>query len=233
MMRILCLGNNTEDTDHLTKNLANADQMQCNGLLSELDRPFESLDYSKAGYYHTTVVDIQPGNLKELMTKFDKVVMLDQPINQWHHPHEFYNTIKIIKSTNTAVEFLNPDAVKPAELFGDLLENNKSFCIFPFIQLHSTYDHAQLCCLSSKPVTKLKDLKDFGTDPYYQHIRESMIKGQMLPEHCQHCYVRETQGIVSTRLSETITWVYRLGIKTLDELTNIKKPAYYDIRPSN
>lgn len=232
-MRILCLGNNTEDTDHLTKNLANADQMQCNGLLSELDRPFESLDYSKAGYYHTTVVDIQPGNLKELMTKFDKVIMLDQPINQWNHPHEFYNTIKIIKSTNTAVEFLNPDAVKPAELFGDLLENNKSFCIFPFIQLHSTYDHAQLCCRSYKPVTKLKDLKDFGTDPSYQHIRESMIKGQMLPEYCQDCYGRETQGIVSARLSETTEWVYRLGIKTLDDLTNIKKPAFYDIRPSN
>lgn len=232
-MRILCLGNNTETTDRMTRDLANASQMQCHGILSELDQPFESLDYSKDGYYHTTVVDIQPGNLKELMTHFDKVVMLNQPISEWNHPNEFYNTIKLMKSTTTAVDFLNTDEVKPAELFEDLLKNNKSFCIFPFMQLHTTYDYSQLCCRSTKPVVKLKDLKDFSTDPTYQRIRSSMLKGEMLPEYCQACYQRESHGIVSARLSETTEWVYRLGIKNFDDLTNIKTPAFYDIRPSN
>lgn len=232
-MRILCLGNNTDSTDRMTRTLADENQMQCHGLLSELDQPFDCLDYSKDGYYHTTVVDIQPGNLKELMAQFDKVIMLDQPISQWNHPHEFHNTIKLIKSTTTEVEFLNSEAVKPAEIFSELLEKNKSFCIFPFMQLHTTYDHSQLCCRSTAPVTKLKDLKDFNTDPAYQRIRQAMFKGEMLPEYCRDCYSRESQGIVSARLSETTEWVYRLGIKNLDDLANIKKPAFYDIRPSN
>lgn len=232
-MRILCLGNNTEDTDLQTRALASQAQAPCHGLLSELVQPFENLDYSKDGYYHTTVVDIQPGNLKELMTHFDKVIMLDQPIDQWNHPHEFHNTIKSLNSTTTAVEFLNAKAVKPAELFEDLLKNNKSFCIFPFIQLHTTYDHTQLCCQSSKPVKNIKDQFDFNTDPDYQRIRESMLDGKMLPEYCYDCYGREKQGIVSARLSETTEWVYRLGIQNLDDLKNIKKPAFYDIRPSN
>ena len=232
-MRILCLGNNTENTDHLTRALAKANQMQCHGLLSELDQPFDTLDYSQEGYYHTTVVDIQTGNLKQLMARFDKVIMLDQPLSQWNHPHEFHNTIKIMKSTTTAVEFLNADATKPAELFEDLLKTNKSFCIFPFIQLHTTYDHAQLCCRSAKPVTKLKDLKDFSTDPSYQRIRESMLNGELLSDYCWDCYGRESQGIVSARLSETTEWAYRLGVKTLGDLTSITKPAFYDIRPSN
>ena len=232
-MKILCLGNNTEDTDLQTKDLAKQAQLPCYGLLSELDQPFSTLDYSRPGYYHSTVVDLQRGNLKELITQFDKVIMLDQPIEQWNHPHEFHNTFTLLKSTTTPVEFLNPEAVAPGEFFNDLIKHNKSFCIFPFIELHTTYDHTQLCCRSSKPVKNLKDLVDFNTDSDYQAIRESMLNGEMLPDYCQDCYGRESKGIVSARQSETTEWVYRLGIKNLGDLKNIKKPAFYDLRPNN
>jgi MoaA/NifB/PqqE/SkfB family radical SAM enzyme len=232
-MKILCLGNNTEDTDLQTRALAKLAQMPCFGLLSELDQPFSDLDYEQAGYYHSSVVDLQPGNLKELIAHFDKVIMLDQPIEQWNHPHEFHNTIKLMQSTKTPVEFLNAEAVAPAEFFNDLVKKNKSFCIFPFIELHTTYNHTQLCCRSSKPVKNLKDLVDFNTDPDYQRIRQSMLNGEMLPDYCRDCYTRESKGVVSTRLAETTEWIYRLGIKNLEDLNNIKKPAFYDIRPSN
>ena len=232
-MKILCLGNNTEDTDLQTKALAKQAQLSCYGLLSELDQPFSTLDYSRPGYYHSTVTDLQRGNLKELITQFDKVIMLDQPIEQWNHPHEFHNTFTLLKSTTTPVEFLNPEAVAPGEFFNELIKHNKSFCIFPFIELHTTYDHTQLCCRSSKPVKNLKDLIDFNTDSDYQTIRESMINGEMLQDYCRDCYERESKGIVSARQSETIEWVYRLEIKNLDDLKNIKKPAFYDLRPNN
>jgi sulfatase maturation enzyme AslB (radical SAM superfamily) len=55
----------------------------------------------------------------------------------------------------------------------------------------------------------------------------------MLENYCGGCYGSEKQGIVSARLSETTEWVYRLGIKNLNDLNTIKKPALYDIRPSN
>jgi MoaA/NifB/PqqE/SkfB family radical SAM enzyme len=232
-MKILCLGTNTEDTDHRTRAIADANHMKCHGLLSEHDQPFDKLDYSSPGYYHTSVVDIQHSNLKELMNKFDQVVMLDQPIEQWNHPYEFYNTIKLMKSVNVEIEFLDSASVKPAEIFSDLIKNNKSFCIFPFIELHTTYDYTQLCCRSSKPVTKLNELTDFNTDPAYQRIRKSMLKGEMLPDYCSNCHNLENKNIVSTRQVETTEWAYRLGIKNLDDLKTIKKPAYYDLRPSN
>lgn len=232
-MKILCLGNNTEDTDLQTRALAEQAQMPCHGLLSEFDQPFSALDHSQPGYYHSTVVDIQHGNLKELMTQFDKVIMLDQPIEQWNHPYEFHNTFKLMQSTTTPVEFLNLESIAPAEFFNKLVNTNKSFCIFPFIELHTTYDHVQLCCRSSKPVKKLKDLVDFNLDTDFQHIRQSMLDGKMLPDYCSDCYDRDNKGIVSARVSETPEWAYRLGIKNLKDLKNIKHPAFYDIRPNN
>jgi hypothetical protein len=232
-MRILCLGNNSEDTDVQTRALAKQANMPCHGLLSEFDCSFDQLDYNQPGYYHTSVVDIQLGNLKELISQFDKIIMLDQPIEQWNHPNEFYNTVTLVPLTSTKVKFLNPQSVEPAKIFTELTQNNKSFCIFPFIQLHTTYDYTQLCCRSNKSVTNLDDLKDFSTDPAYQRIRESMLQGKMLPEYCQICYTKEQHGVASDRQVGTIEWVHRLGIKNLSDLKNIKKPAFYDLRPSN
>lgn len=232
-MKILCLGNHSQDTDRRTRSMAASNHMEYHGLLSEYDCPFDELDYDNPGYYHTSVVDIQHGNLKELMNKFDQVVMLDQPIEQWNHPHEFYNTINLMKSVNVEIEFLDPVSVKPAEIFSDLIKKNKSFCIFPFIQLHTTYDHLQLCCRSRTPVTKINDFEDFKTDSAYERVRESMLKGEMLPDHCSICYEHENKGIVTARQSETVQWVYRLGIKNINDLKTIKKPAFYDLRPSN
>jgi molybdenum cofactor biosynthesis enzyme MoaA len=233
MMRILCLGNNTEDTDLQTRALADQAQLPCHGLLSELNQLFSTLDYSQPGYYHSSIVDIQPGNLKELMTQFDMIIMLDQSVEQWNHPNELYNTISLLKSTTTPVKFLNAEITTPAEIFTNLIKTNKSFCIFPFIELHTSYDYTRLCCRSNKPVKNLKNLVDFNTDPDYQRIRESMLNGEMLPDYCSDCYGREDKGIISARVSETPEWVYRLGIKTIDDLKNIKKPAFYDLRPSN
>ena len=38
-MKVLCLGNNTQDTDTITRNLAQIALSECHGLLSELDGP--------------------------------------------------------------------------------------------------------------------------------------------------------------------------------------------------
>jgi MoaA/NifB/PqqE/SkfB family radical SAM enzyme len=233
MTRVLCLGNNSEDTDCQTRILAQQNQTVCHGLLSELDRPFSELDYSQPGYYHSTVVDLQLGNLKKVMQEVDQVIMLDQPVDQWNHSHEFVNTVRLMKSTSTPVQFMNPEEIKPAEFFLDLVESNKSFCIFPFIEFYTAYHHTHLCCYSDRPVKKLEDLQDFAQDEHYQQIRQSMLQGKQLPDYCKSCYDIEAQGIISPRIAENLEWVYRLGIKNLDDLRKIKKPAFYDIRPSN
>jgi pyruvate-formate lyase-activating enzyme len=232
-MKILCLGNNTQDTDTQTRHLATLHGLPCHGLLSELDQPFSELDFSRPGYYHSSVIDIQHGNLGQLVNQFDKVILLDQPVDQWNHPNELNNTVAIMQSATTKVEFMNQRNIEPSLFFQELVKTNKSFCIFPFIEFYSTYQHTMLCCRSAEPVTKLADFKDFSSDANLEKIREAMLQGHMLPKHCKDCYDRESRGMVSARQSETPEWASKLGIKNLDDLKKIKDPVFYDIRPSN
>ena len=232
-MKILCLGNNTQDTDAQTRQLAQTHGLPCHGLLSELEQPFSTLDFSQPGYYHTSVVDIQHGNLSQLVNEFDKVILLDQPVDQWNHPNELNNTVAIMRSANTVVEFMNRGNIESSLFFQDLVKTNKSFCIFPFIEFFSTYQHTMVCCRSSEPVTRLSEFKDFASDPNLVKIREAMLQGEMLPQHCKDCYDREDRGIVSARQSETPEWASKLGLKNLDDLKRITNPVFYDIRPSN
>ena len=91
-MRILCLGNNTSDTDQRTRELADG---VCYGLLSELDGVLPNI---LDGWYHSSLYDIEYGRLVELATEFDSVIMLDQPKNQYSHPDTFYRTVRLVQS---------------------------------------------------------------------------------------------------------------------------------------
>lgn len=232
-MKILCLGNNTEDTDLKTRDLAAQAGMSCHGLLSELEQPLTQSQYSQAGYYHSSVYDLAPGRLTELLSDFDQIVMLDQPKAQWSHPYAFNNTIAVIKRAGSRGRFVNPVLSKTHDLFDQLVQDNKSFCVFPFIQLYTFSDGTATCCRSSKVITKIKDFKSWDTDPNYQALRQKMIAGELLPEHCDFCYRQENAGMLSPRQAEITEWVQRLDIDSVADLVALPQPAYYDIRPSN
>lgn len=232
-MKILCLGNNTEDTDIKTRKLAQKAGLHCHGLLSELDKPVTNNDYINPGYYHSSVYDLQPGRLKELLTQFDQVIMLDQPKEQWSHPYAFNNTIEAVKSAGSKGKFTNPDLIKSHDVFEDLTKNNKSFCIFPFIHLYTFSDGMATCCRSSEVITKINKFKDWQSDPHYQEIRQKMIDGVLIPEHCGYCYQQEANGMMSPRQVEMTEWAQRLDITSVEDLLKLKHPTYYDIRPSN
>lgn len=225
-MRVLCLGNNTEDTDRKTRHLADAD---CHGLLSELDGPLPEL---QPGWYHSSVYDIEYGTLIKIAQQFDRVLMLDQSKDQYSHPDAFYKTVRLIKSLPNG-EFLDNNYVKQIDFFEDLVNTNKSFCIFPFIELLTYNGNTTVCCRSQKSITKLDNLTDFGTDVNYQQIRQRMLDGELLPDYCSDCYALEARGILSARQQETVEWANRLDLKSLDDLRSITKPAYYEVRPSN
>ena len=173
------------------------------------------------------------GRLVRLMDEFDEVVVLDQPMEQWSHPDGFFRTIQAVTRTVAPVRFIDEAMRQTFVFFSALVESNKSFCIFPFVELLVNYDHTTVCCRSLQPVTKLQDFKDFRNDPGYQVIREKMLAGEMIPEHCSACYRLESQGIISARQQETVEWAHRLGINDLDDLAKLEKPAYYEVRASN
>jgi pyruvate-formate lyase-activating enzyme len=232
-VKVLCLGNNTEDTDTLTKQLAAASGSHCHGLLSEIDRPLLSQDYQAPGYYHSSIYDIEFGRLIDIGNQFDMMIMLDQPVEEWSHPDAFYNTIRVLKGVKAPVKFLDPSFPQSVNYFKQLVDTNPSFCAFPFIELLVDRENTTVCCRSTRPITPIHQLKDYKTDPNYQVIRQKMLAGKRIPEHCGSCYALEDLGIVSARKQETMEWANRLGFKTMQDFCEVKQPVYYEVRASN
>lgn len=222
VMKVLCLGNNRKHTDELTSKLGNN-----HGLISNLDIKV------KEGFYHTSVLDLTNSEILELAKQFDRVIVLDQPVDNWNHPAEFHATQDIAKRIGSKVSWQNTDGKFQLEYWQNLVSTNKSFCIFPFIELLTQNGHTTVCCRSDKPVQSIDKLDNFATDEEYQKIRRSMLAGEGLPEHCQFCYKLEDKGIISARQEETVEWAMRLDLKNIDDLGTIVEPVYYEVRPSN
>ena len=225
-MRILCLGNNTEDTDLRTTELASQAGSINHGLLSELEGPLNPDLYQNHGYYHSSIFDIAWHNLLALTDNFDQVVMLAQPKINWNHPNAWLNTVKLVSEigNQTYLEYLS--------YFKNLLANNKTFCIHPFIQLHTVGKDSVLCCVSQGSVADINTIENFRTDTRYQNIRDKILKGEPVT-NCKNCYKVESQGLVSNRQIDTIEWSNSLNLTNLEDLKTISSPVFYDIRPSN
>ena len=222
-MKILCIGNNSPATDELTSELAALHHTTNHGLVDE------NSAVGLAGFYHTSVSDVQPDKLVELSQKFDRVIVLDQPIEDWNHPTEYYNTINLKKYIQN-LEFQNQNTT--IQYWENLVKQNKSFCIFPFIELLTQNGNTTVCCRSSEKVTDIESLDDFNKNAEYTKIRQSLIAGKKV-SNCEFCYKQEANGMLSARQQETVEWANFLNLQSIDDLTDLNGPYYYEIRPSN
>lgn len=228
--KVLCLGNNSVDTDNKVTDLANSDNAQNFGLITDI-----STVEIQLGYYHTSIYDIEAGKLLSLIQNFDQLIFLDQPKEEWTHLDAFYLSVQVVKQAESLIDTVwqNAQSIQSIDFFEEYIKTNKSFCIFPFIELLVQNKHTTICCRSSRPITTLDEITDWQTDPQYTKIRLKMLAGELVPEHCSICYKYEDRGIRSARQQETVEWANRLNIKSLEDLTRIKNPNYYEVRPSN
>ena len=231
--KILCLGNNSYDTDQKVSVLATQNQTINHVLISSVN-----FMPTMFGYYHTTVIDLHPGEIIRLSKHFNVVMLLDQSSEEWSHPTLFSTTMKLIwelKELGREIIFQNPKITESNMFFNELLETNKSFCIYPFTLLTSAGNEVTSACVRSggTPITKIKNLTDWQNDPGYQKIRTKMLAGEKIPEHCSYCYNLEKDGGKGVRYFDTIDWATRLGLTSLDDLKKITTPVHYEIRPSN
>lgn len=229
--KVLCLGNNDQDTDLRTTNLAVQNHAINRGLIT--DSTFVPLE---VGYYHTTIIDI-PSGMLELAQQFDQIILFDQPVAQWTHYKPLLSSYKILvelEKQGKDTSYKNNNNVKNFIEFDKLLVENKSFCIYPWIEkIQQNNGYLAPCARSSKKITTLEELKDWRTDPNYQYVRQKMLQGELLPEHCDYCYDYERKGIESYREFETKEWVSKLNINSIEDLNNISHPYYYELRLSN
>jgi len=230
-MKILCLGNNDYNTDNYVSQRASKDNTINNGLITDpLFVP------SSDGYYHTTIFDLTPKEITKIAHKFDIITILDESIENWSHWKVFVSTYKLIKELEKTnrVEIPNEEVFKGIDYFQNLVQSNKSFCIYPFIELIEEHGHVTLCARSkTKVADRVTDIVNWKSAPEYKNIREKMIKGEKLDDHCSLCYEYEAKGIESSRQFETMEWISKLNLKTLNDVRSIDHPYYYEIRLSN
>ena len=228
--KILCLGNNTVDTNIKISELSKSNNTKNFGLIVDTN-----ITILHPGYYHTSIYDLEIGKILELIKSFDQLIFLDQPREEWTHPDAFYLTVQLVKQAEQFIDVLwqNSQFSKDIDFFEDLVKTNKSFCIFPFIELLVQNAHTTVCCRSEKPITTLDKITNWQTNPDYSKIREKMLLGELLPAHCSTCYKYESIGMVSARQQETVEWANRLNLKSLDDLNDIQDPSYYEVRPNN
>jgi pyruvate-formate lyase-activating enzyme len=229
--KILCLGSNDYDTDQRTQILANDNNTLNHGLISDAEFVPEL-----PGYYHTTVIDLSTGEIITLSKHFDKILFLDQSQEQWSHWKPMLTTYKIMLELDKLgyqTLYKDNENIKKFKLFFEMVQENKSFCIYPWIELTENSGHLTVCSRSTKKIKSIEKLQDWKTDPEYTKIRQSMLAGELLPDHCSYCYDYEKLGIESYRQFETKDWISKLDINSVEDLDKIDQPYYYEIRLSN
>ena len=223
--KILCLGNNTEDTDIRAKLVAREQNLEYHGLITEVKE-------ISSGCYQTSFYDMSYGELIELSKQIDDVIILDQPKDSYFDEHAFYQTIslgKYLKSGSNVI-FLDESLNFTVE---DDVKINKSICILPFIQSVSLNGNYTVCCRSYTPISKVEPTINYSSDANRNLIKQKMLAGEKLDQYCKICYDLEDKKIISPRITQTIEWTNRLNIKNVNELTKITDPVYYEIRASN
>lgn len=233
--KILCIGDNSSAeawAHNITKDLAERNGSTMRG---QIDEP----NYSdiQNGYYHTGIFLLNEKSILELSKKFDKIIILDQPIEKFSHAHLFTSTwkmIKYLKNNNIQVEIINEKNMAFLDYWHDLMTKNKSFCLYPWVK-NVVYDkHYTLCTQSKTAVTKQSEMKDWKNDKNFVNIRKKMLAGELIKPNCNSCYRQEKLGDnVSIRMHETLEWAALCNIKHIDDLENIEHPSYYEIRFSN
>ena len=232
-MKILCLGNNDVNTDKSVSYLANSELSVNNGLIED-----SNFVPTKDGYYHTSIADINFGGIVKLSKHFDQIQMLDQPYDQWTSWKLLLSTYKVCKElekNNIQVIFKNNKNVRSLEYFDRLVEENKSFCIYPWIHFIEEHGKNVLCARSSykKVCGRTESMENWDTNPEYVRIRNQMLNGEKVDDHCRYCYNLEAKGIESYRQFETKEWAAKLNLQSLDDVKKITDPCYYEIRLSN
>lgn len=229
--KILYLGNNTVDTDNKVSLLAEYFFTKNHGLIDN-----DNFIPSEPGLYHTSVNDLSAGGIIKISEYFDSIEMLDQPRQEWSHVKSLLATYKLMRELEKqgrTVKFRSNKNIKGYTEFEQLVETNKSFCIYPWINFVLESDNKLQLCARSLPIIQVDKLKDWKTDSTYQNIRNKMIAGEPLPRLCKVCYDYEAVGAESYRQYETREWLNQLEIQSLEDLNKIDNPYYYEIRLSN
>ena len=117
----------------------------------------------------------------------------------------------------------------------DLIFENKTFCILPWIHLHSfPTGEAYPCCNTEMPNkvgnTNTQSIEEIWHSDEMKAVRSNMLAGKTV-DGCKRCYEQEDAGFFSMRLSSNKHFGHHIAL-TDNENPDLKL-IYWDIRFSN
>ena len=234
-MKILYIGNETAHTDLLVSKLAEKNHTINRGLISSADaNVFED------GFYHTTVVDLHSGDIiQNLAKKFDRIEFLEQPLESYPNYKTFVTTLRLfcdLEQEGYPVSFRNKKYTENFMFWKNFLQENKSFCFYPFLALVEDSGYSRICPKNSHQIDPNNQYIDWQNNQEINLIRDKMISGERLANEnktCSMCYEHEDYGQESARQFETLEWAIRINAKSVDDFKKTKHPMVYELRPSN
>jgi len=137
----------------------------------------------------------------------------------------------------TQYKYNSTDLVRPTELTERerfLLEDSKTFCIYPWIHLHAyPTGEAYPCCHAEMGIGQVGNCRTNTLEEIWQNDAMIKLRSDMLSETpnatCGRCYEQEESGFFSGRRSANKHHGHQ--IKKLE--TNPFEMTYWDIRFSN
>ena len=229
--KILYIGAEIEETDSIVNRLALDNGSVNHGLVSSSD-----FFPDHSGFYHTTILDLNEGQIEKIASRFDQIRFLDQPRNQYPHFKTWLKTFRLFKSLEDKginVEYKNNSNTQNLEFWWNYLRQNPSFCFQPFLALIPDTDVTNICPKSKIPIKAPDQIIDWRSDPDYRVLRDHMLSGKKLPMHCFDCYDKEKRGVESARQFETLEWAARMDFSSTRDFDQVTDPVFYEIRPSN
>jgi molybdenum cofactor biosynthesis enzyme MoaA len=216
---IICIGNGSIFADREAENIAQKNNLKHHGFLDNKTK-------ISSGCYHTSIYDIK---LLELSNKIKsiadcKIVVLDHDETDYKNTNEYYETLEMCQAmaSHCEVEYVNSKMFSSVR---QLLIQNKSFCILPFVSLNHPARH---CCW----MPKFDNYTNFYTDHNSVKMREQMLRGEKSPM-CKPCHDMEDYGGISPRQIHTKNMANSLNIKSLDDVSKHTQLIRYEIHVGN
>jgi hypothetical protein len=232
-MKVLCLADNTSKDawgEKLSQIYSKKNNLTFRGKLEANQTNLEH------GCYHIGPLSMQQKDIIDSLESFDHIVLVDQDQSKFSHSRIFlamWKLVKDIRKLGYEVKIENRENMEYLDKWEDYFLRNKSFCANPWILMHDGMSgNTNLCGRNWKKIKQRDDIKNWQTDPDYSLIREKMLKGEEIPG-CGTCYTYEKKGIRDMRWTDSFDWITHLRLESLNDFKKIKKPAYYEVRPSN
>jgi pyruvate-formate lyase-activating enzyme len=214
MNLIICIGNGNEKAAEMAKAVGNNSGYQFNGFLT---KQTELLD----GVYHTSIYDINISDLEAKLKNHNiEIVMLDQDESAYANYYDFESTLQFGAHLRDIYPVRHQNQKNVSWIF-KILQNNKSFCVMPFVGSNQRNGEVVSACCYMKACA--------GSNKKSQKEIQNKMFDNVMIEECQYCYDMEQQGSSSPRKRWTKEYASLLNIKSKQDLLAIDSPQFYHI----